>query len=229
MRKKILIVAAHPDDEILGCGATIAKLIKDGALGYTLILGTGVTSRFDEKSFAQQAKADGFLKKINREALKANRTIGMKKVYFQFFPDNKFDTVAFLDIVRAIEKIKNKIRPDIIFTHFRNDLNLDHRITFQSVLTATRPMQTESVKEVYSFEIPSSTEWNYPSTFTPNVFFNVEKTIGLKLKAFNAYRTEIRAFIHPRSINALKINAQQWGIRVGLKFAEAFEAVRLLR
>lgn len=217
--KKVLIIVAHPDDEILGCGATVARLIKEGNEAYTIILGEGVTSRsdYDIKE----------LETLKQQCIKANNTIGIKSdtVFIYDFPDNKFDTVPLLDIVKKISKIKEEIKPNIIFTHFRNDLNIDHRITYQAVNTACRPMDNETVKIIYSFEVLSSTEWNFPLTFSPNVFFDISKTIDKKIKAMKYYQTELRIFPHPRSIETIKSNAKTWGSKVGMRFAEAFELV----
>jgi len=224
--KKILIIVAHPDDEVLGCGGTIAKLIKQRSEAYVLILGKGITSRDKTKNLKTREKEINTLK---RQAQKANKILGVKKVFFFDFPDNRFDTVPLLDIVKTIEKIKNKIKPDIIFTHYEKDLNIDHQITRKAVMAATRPLPGETVKEVYSFEILSSTEWNYPLSFSPNIFFGISKTIDLKVKAMDEYRNELKKFPHPRSLKGIKLNAQHWGVRVGLKHAEAFQAVRLIK
>jgi len=226
MKKSILIVAAHPDDEILGCGGTVARLVREGGEAFALILGEGITSR-DRKRDTRKRKKD--IENLKKQCKEANRIIGVKEVFFYDLPDNRFDTIAFLDIVKKIEEIKSKIYPSVIFTHYRNDLNIDHRITYQAVITAARPILGESVKEIYAFEIPSSTEWNYPMSFSPQVFFDIEKTINLKLKAFQQYKSEIRNFPHPRSLEGIKLSARLWGIKVGLKYAEAFQVVRIVK
>ena len=142
-RQRILIVAAHPDDEILGCGGTVARLVTKGHEAYTLILGEGITSR-DAKRKREKKEKD--IKLLREQAFKANKGIGVKKVFLCDFPDNRFDTVALLDIVKTIEKIKSDIRPHIIYTHHRADLNIDHRITYNAVLTACRPLRGETVR-----------------------------------------------------------------------------------
>ena len=174
MSKRILIVAAHPDDEVLGCFGTVARLIKEGYEAYTLILGEGKTSRE-----ANNSKDE--LEVLNEESQKANAVIGIKKVYTCDFADNRFDSVDLLDIVKAVIKVKDEVQPEIIFTHYKNDLNIDHRITYNAVITATRPMEAECVKEIYSFEVLSSTEWNYPLCFSPNTFFDISETLDLML------------------------------------------------
>jgi len=224
--KKILIVAAHPDDEVLGCFGTIARLIKEGYEAYTLILGEGKTGR-DEKRIVSKRKED--IELLNAEIENSNNIIGIKKVFIESFPDNRFDSVDLLDIVKVVSKIKEQVQPEIIFTHFENDLNIDHRITYQAVLTATRPMQDECVKEIYSFEILSSTEWNYPLSFSPDTFFDISNTIDLKIDAMKEYASELCQYPHPRSLKGIELNAKYQGMRVGKKYVEAFKSVRVIK
>ena len=226
MKNKILIVSAHPDDEVLGCGGTVARLVKEGYQAYTLILGEGITSRDENRD---RAKRETEIQKLKSQAEKANKIIGVEKVFMYDFPDNRFDTVPFLDIVKVIEKIKNDIKPKIIFTHYEKDLNVDHQITYKAVITATRPVVGEPVKEIYSFEILSSTEWNFPLSFSPDVFFDITKTLKYKLKAIEIYKSELKKIPHPRSIGSIKINAQMWGIKVGLGYVEAFKNIMTIK
>ena len=224
--KKILIVASHPDDEVLGCFGTVARLIKEGYEAYTLILGEGKTSR-DVERVLENKKDE--IEILNTEIQKANDIIGIKKVFVESFPDNRFDSIDLLDIVKVVSKVKEDVQPDIIFTHFENDLNIDHRITYQAVLTATRPMKDESVKEIYSFEILSSTEWNYPLSFSPDTFFDISDTINLKLEAMKKYNSELCEYPHPRSLEGIELNAKYQGMRVGKKYVEAFKSVRIIK
>jgi len=223
---KILIIAAHPDDEVLGCGGTIPRLIKEGFEVYTLILGEGITSRDDMRD---RKRREEEITELKGEAKEANKILGVKEVFFYDFPDNRFDTVPFLDIVKVVEKVKNSINPEIIFTHYERDLNIDHQITYRAVITATRPLKKESVKEIYSFEISSSTEWRYPLNFSPDVFFDISTTINIKIKALEKYKTELKKYPHPRSLEGVKLIAKNWGIKVGLEYAEAFKVVRILK
>ncbi|MCK4786756.1 MAG: PIG-L family deacetylase [Desulfobacteraceae bacterium] len=226
MDKKILVVAAHPDDEVLGCGGTIAKLANKACEVYTLLLGRGIAARCDDKDCQDLS---GKTEELRRCTDDANRIIGVKKVFSYDFPDNRFDLVALLDIVKVVEEVKNRIKPDIIFTHYEKDLNIDHRITYEAVITATRPQPDETVKEIYSFEVLSSTEWNYPLSFLPDVFFDISETMDLKLKALGCYKTELREFPHPRSSKGAESNAKTWGMKLGIEYAEAFKCVRCLR
>ncbi len=225
MNKKVLVVAAHPDDEILGCGATIAKMKKNGFEVFTLILGEGVTSRDTKRD--RNSKINE-IKLLNDEIKEANDLIGASNVFIYDFPDNRFDTVAFLDIVKVIEDVKESIEPSIIFTHFSNDLNVDHQITSKAVLTATRPMAGQCVKEIYSFEILSSTEWNYPLKFSPNYFVDITATVDIKIEAMKKYKSELKNYPHPRSLDGIELTAKQWGMKVGLDYAEAFEVLRII-
>ena len=222
----ILVIAAHPDDEVLGCGGTMARLALEGNDIYTLILGEGITSR---DAFRDRTKRENEIVELRKQAEDANKILGVKKVYTYDFPDNRFDTVPLLDIIKTIEKIKEDIKPGIIFTHHYGDLNIDHQITFKAVMTAFRPIKDESVKEIYSFEIPSSTEWNVISLayFMPDYFVNINKYLETKINALKEYETELRDFPHPRSLKAVELNAKQWGVKMGFEAAEAFKTVRV--
>jgi LmbE family N-acetylglucosaminyl deacetylase len=225
---KILVVVAHPDDEVLGCGGTIAKYSQNGDEVYVLILGEGVTSRYlMRKGFSKKELVD-----LKKEALKANKILRIKKTCFCNFPDNRLDTVALLDIVKQIEKVKSKIMPEVVYTHHRGDLNIDHQITFNAVLTACRPIKGETVKEIYSFEIPSSTEWSFYGTFgnfTPNVFIDISDTIDKKVEAMKCYESELCEYPHPRSLEGIRIIAKRWGLVVGKKEVEPFILIRQIK
>jgi LmbE family N-acetylglucosaminyl deacetylase len=220
---KILIIAAHPDDEVLGCGGTIARLARTNTIN-TLILGEGITSR----DISQQEK-DLNISVLRDQCKNANYILGVKKVFFEQFPDNKFDSVPLLDIVKPIENLIKKITPDEIYTHHHGDLNIDHRITQRAVLTAARPIGEKPVKKILSFEILSSTEWNVPDTstmFTPNTWVNISETLQTKLDAMQEYSGELCEYPHPRSIKGIKILAARRGLEVGFSYAEAFHLLR---
>lgn len=228
MGKRVLVVAAHPDDEILGCGGTMALHSMKGDEVYVLILGEGITSRDVKRD---RKKRDREIKELKRDIEAANKIVGTKRTFLYDFPDNRFDNVPLLDIIKVIEKVKNEVIPDIVYTHHHGDLNIDHRLTFHAVLTACRPLKGESVKEIYSFEVPSSTEWSADSSkyFIPNYFVNIKETLEKKTNAMKAYTNEICDFPHPRSEEAIKTIAECWGIKVGLNAAEAFEVIRMIR
>jgi len=222
---KILIIAAHPDDEVLGCGGTIAKLSSNNDI-YTLILGEGITSR----NISDEEKKKE-LKELKKQSAEANKLLGVKRVFFENFPDNKFDTIPLLDIIKSIEKVIQKIKPQEIVTHHYGDLNIDHQLTHRAVLAAVRPVGSSIVKKILSFEVLSSTEWNYQNQnniFTPNTYIDISETLNKKLEAMKVYTSEIRDYPHPRSLEGIKILAQKRGLEAGLKFAEAFMLIRLI-
>jgi len=146
-------------------------------------------------------------------------------------PDNRFDSIPLLDVVKIIEKYIEDIKPDIIYTHFGGDLNIDHKITFEAVLTASRPIGQEYVKEIYAFETVSSTEWNFNGMdgFKPNYFVDITETLDMKLKAMECYKSELKEFPHPRSNKNLKASALKWGSVVSRMYAEAFQVVRIIK
>jgi len=225
--KKILIVSAHPDDEVLGCGGTIAKYAKSNDI-YLVVLGEGISSRYAQREKAPKKE----LLELKKQSQKAGKFLGLKECFFFDLADNRFDTVPFLEIVKKIEEIIQKIKPEIIYTHHCGDLNIDHRITFQAVLTCTRPIADSSVKQIYSFEVASSTEWAFQKIkkpFLPNVFEDVSQTIGKKVKALELYKSEIKKFPHPRSREAILTIAKRWGSVVGSEYAEAFELIRWIK
>ena len=226
--KRIFIVAAHPDDEVLGCGGTIAWHTLQGDEVYCLLLGEGVTSRYSQRAEAKK----GELKQLKQEAEKAAGILGVKRVFFRDFPDNRFDTIPLLDIVKAVEEVKEELRPEVIYTHHQGDLNIDHQLTCRAVLTACRPIAGETIKEIYAFESPSATGWSSPDAqkyFMPNVFVDISETFNKKVAALKAYKSEGRAYPHPRSPEALRAIAMRWGSIVGREAAEAFELIRAIR
>ncbi|MFC1748536.1 PIG-L deacetylase family protein [Pseudomonadota bacterium] len=224
--KKVLVVAAHPDDEVLGCGGTTARLVKEGWVVETLILGEGVTARDDKRVVARRKSQ---LEQLNSHAEKANVKLGVTRVYREQFPDNRFDSFPLLDLIKKIERVVERVNPQILFTHYENDLNIDHQMTYRAVITATRPMLGQAVREIYSFEVMSSTEWRYPLSFSPDYFVDVSSSIDKKIAAMKVYKGELRKYPHPRSIRAIKETARNWGIKVGMDFSEAFMTVRVLK
>lgn len=223
--KTLLVVAAHPDDEVLGCGGTVARLIKQGWTAYALILGEGITSRTTPAILAAD-KPEESLSSLRENTLSACKILGLTDVFFCDYPDNCFDTVPLLQITKSVEKYVKQIKPYLLFTHSIHDLNIDHQRTHQAVLTATRPLSDVPVREIYAFETLSSTEWNYPVQFRPDTFVNIKTTLEQKLAAMAAYTGELREYPHPRSLKGLQQNAEVWGMKTGGGCVEAFETVR---
>lgn len=224
----VLVVAAHPDDELLGCGGTAARLAREGHSVYMAILGEGITSRHAQRSSADPAD----LTSLHDCSQRVADLLGVKELSQHGLPDNRFDTLPLLDVIKLVKSLIERWRPDAIYTHHGGDLNVDHQVVSRAVLTATRPMENHPVQELYMFEIASSTEWAFQQlspVFKPNVFVDIEETLPLKLEGMRQYESEARNFPHPRSTEALTAIAQRWGSVVGRKAAEAFEAVRLIR
>lgn len=220
MPKKVLVVAAHPDDEILGIGGTVLNHTAKGDEVYCLILAEGIKSR--EGSTSDEVQA------LKQQSLRAGEILEYKDIFFAGLPDNSLDTVSLLSVVKEVEKCLEKIKPDILYTHFENDLNIDHRVAFQAVLTASRPCNENCPKEIYAFETLSSTEWQSKGgqIFAPNFYVNIENMIEKKIEAMKEHKNEIRQYPHPRSVEGIKILAQYRGMECGLKFAEALQLVR---
>ncbi len=217
----VLVVAAHPDDEVLGCGATMARHAAAGDAVEVLILGTGAASR-DGARPEEPAQ-------LAAQAREAGRVLGARRVDVLDLPDNRFDSVALLDIVKHVERIVARAAPDVVYTHHGGDLNIDHRRTFEAVVTACRPQAPCLVRRILSFEVPSSTEWQSPTVvapFTPNVFVDVAGTVDHKTRALACYTAEARPFPHPRSPGAVRALAAWRGASAGLAAAEAFMLVR---
>jgi len=226
MHRTVLVVAAHPDDEVLGCGGTLAKLAAQGTGVYVSFMSDGVTSRP-----ADPAVHAGQLEARKAAAARASAILGVKNLTFGEFPDNRMDSVALLDITRSIEVLIDRIKPDTVFTHWPGDLNIDHRRVHEAVVTACRPQTGHPVRTLLSFEVPSSTEWQVAGmapAFFPNWFEDITATLELKLAALDAYEAELRAWPHPRSREAVLHLARWRGAMVGAQAAEAFVLGRKL-
>jgi LmbE family N-acetylglucosaminyl deacetylase len=224
----VLVIAAHPDDEVLGCGGTIARLVNEGQNVYIAILGEGITSRYSDRKNADK----GLLKNLHSLSRQVATFLGAKDPFMFNLPDNSFDTVGLLSVVKMIEKLIKQVEPHSIYTQHGGDLNIDHAIVFRATLTATRPMLGSPVKQVYAYEVPSSTEWSFAQfapVFQPNVFVDIGVTLELKIHAMQMYESEIRLFPHPRSPEALRAIAKRWGSVAGLQAAEAFSLIREVR
>ncbi len=219
----ILLVVAHPDDEVLGCGGTIFENTKAGNRVWCLVLGEGITSRAD-LTVIQKKKLLNLLK---NSAKNANRLLNVEKVILRNFPDNQFDSVPLLKIIHSIENIVEKFCPNVIFTHSLSDVNVDHRIVIKAVEAVVRPGIRQYIEKVFSFEAPSSTDWNFiKKPFRPNVFVSLEKnSLDKKIGALKKYEGEIRKFPHPRSETYLRALATVRGGQSGYKLAEAFELI----
>lgn len=225
---KVLVIAAHPDDEVLGCGAAIAKHVQNGSEVQVVIMAEGLTSRAPHRD--RQQCREG-LSELARAAQEAGCILGVSSVRLHNLPDNRMDSLDRLDVVKVVEDYVARFRPDLLYTHFGNDLNIDHQVVNQAVLTACRPLPGHPVKQILFFEVPSSTEWQIPTggpCFAPNYFVDVTETIELKLQALQAYQSEMRPWPHARSVETVAALAKWRGSTVGVAAAEAFMVGRII-
>ena len=228
LSSRTLIVAAHPDDEVLGCGATMARIIAEGGNVQVIFLSDGESSRFD----VSQRDSDDVISKIESRklaAIVAATILGSNPPKFFDLPDNQLDTVPLIEIAKIIEKEIASFKPAIVITHFPGDLNVDHQKAHEAVLIATRPQNDSSVTDILCFELPSSTEWRPPGTgqnFIPNYFVGVSGFQDKKFAALEAYEEEMRRYPHPRSKEAIESLMKWRGSNANLQIAEAFLLVR---
>jgi LmbE family N-acetylglucosaminyl deacetylase len=206
--KRILVVAAHADDEILGCGGTMAKHVEMGDKVYSMIL-------CSERS---------------KDAKKAAIAIGATNTCFLNYADQRFDRFSLLEITQDIESWIGKVKPDVVFTHWIGDLNKDHEITARATLTACRPLPASTIEAIYGFEIPSSTEWAPLHPFVPNHFESLShENIDEKSRALRCYESEMREHPHARSYLTVAELLEIRGGQCGVKYAEAFHTYRSIR
>ena len=229
MPETVLVIAAHPDDEILGCGGVMAGHVDSGDTVHTVIMAEGITSR-DEKR--DRSKRQDELNRLHDAVHKANAVLGVNNVTLFEFPDNRMDGVERLDIIKVIENLVEKVSPDIIYTHHHGDVNVDHGVIHDAVVTACRPLPGRRFPHtLLFFEVPSSTEWQPPGSaapFVPGWFTDISNTLGRKLMALSEYESEMCPWPHPRSLRAVEHLARWRGATIGVEAAEAFMLGRRL-
>ncbi len=224
--KKIMLVAAHPDDELLGSAGTLISYKKKGYDIKIVFLSDGESSRNLSKK-----KKNYLINKRKIQAIKVSKLCKFREPVFAGFPDNRLDTVPMLEIVKFIEDEVRKFKPKILITHNENDLNIDHKLAFKAAITATRPSTKTFVKSIFCFETPSSTENNFSRikvNFNPNLYFDISKFINQKIKLLRIYKNEIKTYPHSRSLEGIKVLAKYRGAQIGVKYAEAFYLLREL-
>lgn len=225
-KENVLVVAAHPDDEILGCGGRLAAHADGGDSIHVLILAEGVTSRSDVRDEKGDESA---ISALQTAAQKALEIIGGNSLTFAGFPDNRMDSVDLIDVVKKIEQEISATDPSVVYTHHPGDLNIDHRIAAQATLTACRPLPGRRACSVLAFETVSSTEWALPNpehAFVPTVYADISRQLDRKIAALDAYKSEMRAFPHPRSLEVVRALAIKRGSECGRENAEAFVLLR---
>jgi len=222
MSRRVLVVSAHPDDEVLGVGGTVARHVAEGDSVTVVIVADGATSRYEAGSESG----------LEAQAAAARQALGVEDLRFLRFPDQRLDREALLEVTQRLESVFNDVRPEVVYVHHWGDLNRDHRIVFEATMVAARPVGAAAPEDVYAYETPSSSEWAAPepsATFVPTHFVDITATLEAKLRAMAAYATELREPPHPRSLESLRTRSAYWGQLVGLSHAEPFQVVRQIR
>jgi len=211
--RKVLVIAAHPDDELLGCGGTVALHIDAGDVVTVVIACEGESLRYGVGNVNQES-----------DIQEAAKILGVQDVRTFGLPDQKLDTLNLVEIISLLEKVVDDIRPHVVYCQY-GGVNRDHHLLFEATLVATRPLE-QSIEAIYAFDTASSTEWAYPRTFVPDTWVDISTTLERKLSAMACYRSEVRAYPHPRSLEALRNRAAYWGNQVALPASEVFMTVR---
>ena len=226
MNTNVLVIAAHPDDEVLGCGGSMAKWAQDGLNVHVLIMAEGATSRDRQRDRAMRKET---LSILAQSAKHSAKILGIDTIELLDFPDNRMDSVDLIEVVKTIEDRIDKLKPAMVVTHHSGDLNIDHQIIHQAVITACRPQPKQTVKRILAFEVPSSTEWrpsDYGSLFIPNWYEDITDNLSTKMNALEAYQCEMRPWPHARSIRAVEHLARWRGASAGFEAAESFMLIR---
>ena len=217
----ILIIAPHPDDEVLGCGGTIAKYSRQGDDVYLCIVTKAYSPEWPEDE----------IKERREEVLRVNEILGIRKTYFLGFPTVKLDTISQKELNDSITQVINGVEPEVLYIPYNGDINKDHRLVFDAALVAARPKSNSPIKKILAYETLSETGWGAPfmeNAFTPNIYVDISEALETKLKAMAAYKTELKEYPHPRSLEAITSLARLRGVSVGVKAAEAFVLIREL-
>jgi LmbE family N-acetylglucosaminyl deacetylase len=211
---RVLVIGTHPDDELLGCGGTVARHTERGDRATSVIVCEGESLRYGRGAVGQRAQVD-----------RAAAILGVDDVRFLDHADQQLDQIPLTDVIGELEDIVCDVRPHIVYAQHGGDVNRDHQLVFQALLVATRPTHP-SIHTVLTFDTPSSTEWGYPRTFVPDTWIDISSTLDRKLRAMACYESELRAYPHPRSLEAIAHRAHAWGSHACLTAAEVFVTVR---
>lgn len=221
-KKRILVIAPHADDEILGCGATIARHVSEGARVQIAILTNA--SEGSPELFSKD-----YIARLRKEALMAHEMLGVEKTIFRELPAPKLDQLSVSDVSQVISEIIELFKPNRIYIPFENDLHNDHKIIFQSCLVAARPLPESKIEKILAYETLSETEWAAPfpqNAFVPNYYINIEHFLETKIQAFELFESQIKQFPHPRSSKTIEALARFRGSTVGYAAAESFMLIR---
>jgi len=216
-KRKILVIAPHPDDEVLGCGGIIARYSRQGDEVFLCVVTKAYAPDWSEEFIKNRPKEVGAVRKI----------LGIKKVYFLDFPTVKLDTVPQKELIAAISGVIKDIGPETLYLPHIGDINKDHRLVFEAALVASRPLSAPVIKKILSYETLSETEYGMSlKIFSPNVYEDVSGTFGSKIEAIKVYGSELKEFPHPRSLEVIGALAKKRGSEAGFKLAEAFMLIR---
>jgi len=216
---RVLVIAPHPDDEVLGCGGTIAKHVSEGSEVYLCVVTKAYSPDWSEK----------IIEVKRQEVLKVTEILGIKEVYYLDLPTVKLDTIPQKELNESIARVIGKVKPEVVYIPHKGDVNKDHRLVFEAAMVALRPLRGSTVSRILCYETLSETEWGATDTegfFVPNVYINIAGTLEVKLEAMSVYRTELKDYPHPRSLEMLRILAGKRGSEAGFVAAEAFMLVR---
>jgi len=216
---RILVIAPHPDDEVLGCGGAIVKHVWGGAEVYLCVVTKAYPPEWPEDEIEER----------KGEVLRVNQILGIKKTYFLDLPTVKLDTIPQKELNEATAQVVNEVQPEVLYIPHRGDVNKDHRLVFDAIMVAVRPKPGSVIRKVLSYETLSETEWGAPfieNAFIPNVYVDISETLEIKLKAMSEYKSEFKEFPHPRSLEAISALAKRRGSSIGVEAAEAFTLVR---
>lgn len=218
-RTRVAVIAAHPDDELLGAGGTLARHVRDGDEVHAIVVADGAGSRYPAE----------LISTLEKQANRAAEVIGFTSLQFLSLHDQRLDTVPLIELTQRLEGVLDEIGPGTVYTHFPEDVNDDHRVVARCAWTACRPYARPGLRKFAVFETPSSTEWAWPmpgTDFRPNLFTDVTDTLDVKIAAMECYASELRDYPHPRSSRALREHAAYWGSRIGRLAAEPFVVLR---
>jgi LmbE family N-acetylglucosaminyl deacetylase len=216
---RIVVIGAHPDDELLGAGGTLARHVLAGAEVHAVVVADGAGSRYPGDMMAT----------LEKDARRAGEVIGFATMRFLALPDQRLDVEPLIELTQLLEAELDEIGPQVVLTHFPHDVNTDHGQVAKAAWTACRPYYRRGLRRFAVFETPSSTEWAWPidgTGFQPTLFVDVAETLDVKTEAMECYESELRDYPHPRSSRALRERAAFWGSQVGLLAAEPFRVLR---
>lgn len=215
----ILVISAHPDDEVIGAGGTIARHVAQGDDVYWCVVTQGYTPPWPEEA----------LQAARQQVYEVQSVLGIREVFFCGFPTVKLNAVPYMELNSAIQRVVDQVRPETVYTTPRDDINQDHRIVFESTLVACRPLPGTSVRRLLCYEITTTTRFGLApgaSGFYPNVYVDISRYLDKKMEAMQVYQTEVREFPHPRSLEGIRLFAQERGVSMGFEAAECFQLIR---